>query len=433
MARLRFRGRVSPYSVYLLLEAVRGLGLGLVITAPIYQIEQAGFGPLELVLGGTALEIAYFASEVPTGVVADVYSRRLSCVIGAFVMGAGWLLEGAWASLWPIMVSQAMLGCGWTFFSGAAEAWITGEVGDHRGARAIVRGRQGWLVLSIAGGFVGAGLATVSLSLPLLVAGASHIALGAFLALAMPERGFVKAEHASRLAALTTTLRDGGRAIRRNRFLLLILASLFLMGAASEGLDRLWEIHLYRDYRLPSLGGVNRLYWFAIVGGVATALSVGALGIARRFVERESDRALATTSLVMTVLVAAGCAVFGLADGLLLAIVAYWVVRVGRNVIDPTLTVWVVRHTEPNVRATVLSMQGQSHSIGEIVAGPTVGAVGRLLSVPAALVTSGIIEACALPLLAREAVRAPAEPPREPTEIEPTAVTPDSDVLPFDP
>ena len=148
---------MNPYPVYLLLEGVRGLGLGLIITAPIYRIEMAGFGPLELVLAGTALEVAYFASEVPTGVVADVYSRRLSCVIGAFVMGAGWLLEGAWASLWPIMIAQALLGIGWTFFSGASEAWITGEIGDDRGSRAIVRGQQANLVASIVGGFVGAG------------------------------------------------------------------------------------------------------------------------------------------------------------------------------------------------------------------------------------------------------------------------------------
>src|SRR5919106_3865526 len=136
---------LNAYPVYLLLEGVRGLGLGLIITAPIYRIKQAGFGPLELVLAGTALEVAYFVSEVPTGVVADVYSRRLSCIIGAFVMGAGWLLEGAFASIWPIMVAQALLGSGWTFFSGAAEAWVAGELGDDRAARAIVRGKQGHL------------------------------------------------------------------------------------------------------------------------------------------------------------------------------------------------------------------------------------------------------------------------------------------------
>lgn len=407
---------MGPYRVYLLMEAVRGLGLGLIITAPIYRIEAAGFGPLELVLAGTALEIGYFVSEVPTGVVADVYSRRLSCVIGAFVMGFAWLVEGTWASLWPIMIAQVLLGSGWTFFSGAAEAWIAGEAGEDQAARAIVRGEQSNLAAAIVGGFVGAGLATARLSLPILVAGASHILLGLFLTATMTERGFARAVHASRFVALTSTVRGGTRAIRGNRFLLVILASLFLMGAASEGIDRLWEAHLYTDFTLPGLGGISRLYWFAIVGGVATGLSVAALSVARRFVERESDRALATTSVVMTVMVAAGSALFGLAGGIWFAIVAYWIVRIGRNVLDPTLTVWTMRHTDPAVRATVLSMHGQSHSIGEIASGPLVGSIGRLVSIPAAMVTSGLIEALALPLLVRETVRAPSETPSEPTE-----------------
>lgn len=408
---------MGPYQVYLVMEGVRGLGLGLIVTAPIYRMNAAGFGPLELVLAGTALEVAYFLSEVPTGVVADVFSRRLSCVIGAFVMGLAWLIEGTWASLWPIMIAQALLGVGWTFFSGAAEAWVAGEIGDQRASRAIVRGEQAGLAAAIVGGFVGAGLATMQLALPILIAGASHIVLGLFLATAMPEAGFSRTEYTSRFVALTSTVRGGATAIRKNRFLLVILTALFLMGAASEGLDRLWEAHLYRDYTLPALGGLSRLYWFALVAGVGTALSVGALSFARRYVERESDRALATTSVLMTLLVAVGCAVFGLADGLWLAIGAYWVVRIGRNVIDPTLTVWTVRHTEPAVRATVLSIHGQSHSIGEIVSGPIVGTIGRLATIPAALVTSGIIESLVLPLLGREALRAPADPPAEPTDV----------------
>jgi DHA3 family tetracycline resistance protein-like MFS transporter len=408
---------VEAYRVYLILEAVRGLGLGLIVTAPIYRIESAGFGPLELVLAGTALEIAYFASEVPTGVVADVYSRRLSCVIGSFVMGAGWLLEGSIPELWAIMLGQALLGMGWTFFSGAAEAWIAGEIGEARAPRALVRGEQIHLIAAIAGGFGSAALATRELNLPILAAAASHVGLGIVLIAAMPERGFVHGEHASRLVALTSTVRGGARAIRGNRFLIVILVSMFLMGAASEGLDRLWEAHLYTDFEFTNIFGIDQLYLFAIVAGVGTALSVLVLGVTRRFVERESDRALATISLVMTLMVAAGCMIFGSATSLWVAVGAYWVVRVGRNVLDPTLTVWTVRHTDPSVRATVLSMHGQSHSIGEVFAGPTVGTIGRVAAIPAALVTSGIIEALALPLLAREALRAPADAPAVPTDI----------------
>src|SRR5437879_9402027 len=105
----------------------------------------AHFGPLELVLAGTVLEVGYFVSEIPTGVIADAYSRRLSCILGAFTMGAAWLLEGALPNLWTIMAAQVVLGIGWTFFSGAAVAWIAGELGDERGAGAVVRGQQGHL------------------------------------------------------------------------------------------------------------------------------------------------------------------------------------------------------------------------------------------------------------------------------------------------
>lgn len=390
---------MNPLGVYLVVEGVRGLGLGLIIVAPIYRIEAAGFGPLELVLAGTALEVAYFACEVPTGVVADSFSRRLSVIVGAFVMGGAWILEGSIAALWPIMAAQALLGAGWTFFSGAAEAWIAGELGEDRAARAIVRGKQAWLVMSVAGSVAGAALGTRDLRWPILAGGASHLALGVFLVLAMPERGFVRTAHATRRAALTSSFTGGARAVRGSAVLLMLFAVELFSGMASEGIDRLWEVHLWTGLDLPSLGGLSRLYWIAIVGGVATILSLPALSVARRFVERESNRALGLTTATLAAVIAGGTALFGFADGVVLAAVAYWGVRVARNVAEPAYTVWVVRNTSPAVRATVLSLHGQSHSIGEIASGPPLGIIGRAFSVPIALLTSGLMQAATIPIL----------------------------------
>ena len=146
-------------------------------------------------------------------------------------------------------------------------------------------------------------------------------ALGVFLVAAMPETGFVRGVARERAAALTSTFRSGTQAIRGNRILLVILATAFLTGMASEGLDRLWEAHLYTDYRLPALGGISQLYWFAIIGGIATALSVGVLSVSRAVTSNaRRDRALATPPSCMTVLVAVGCALFGLAPGFAVAV-----------------------------------------------------------------------------------------------------------------
>ncbi len=54
-----------------------------------YQVTVVGLNPLQLVLVGTTLEAFLFIFEVPTGIVADVYSRRLSLVIGYVLMGMG--------------------------------------------------------------------------------------------------------------------------------------------------------------------------------------------------------------------------------------------------------------------------------------------------------------------------------------------------------
>src|SRR3982750_1689119 len=61
----------------------------------VYFVKVVGLSPLQMVLVGTTLEIACFAFEIPTGIVADLYSRRLSVIIGFFLIGVGFTIEGA--------------------------------------------------------------------------------------------------------------------------------------------------------------------------------------------------------------------------------------------------------------------------------------------------------------------------------------------------
>src|SRR6476469_3485279 len=100
----------------------------------IYQVQVAHLNPLQLVLVGTVLEGAAFLFEVPTGIVADVYSRRLSIIIGVFLLGICLGLQGIVPNVGVILLAQAIWGLGYTFTSGAQEAWLTDEVGvEHAG------------------------------------------------------------------------------------------------------------------------------------------------------------------------------------------------------------------------------------------------------------------------------------------------------------
>src|SRR5579871_2385522 len=115
----------SAYAVYLILSGAYSLFFATIVTINlVYQIEVAKLNPLQLVLVGTMLEATAFVCQVPTGILADVFSRRLSTILGVFLTGGTFILEGSIPRFETILLSQIFWGIGATFISGAEEAWI---------------------------------------------------------------------------------------------------------------------------------------------------------------------------------------------------------------------------------------------------------------------------------------------------------------------
>src|SRR5689334_13391617 len=101
--------------VYLILSSASAFFFTTIFTINlVYQLQVAHLNPLQLVLVGTVLEIALFLTQVPTGALADVYSRRLAVIVGLVLIGAGALLEGALPQFWAILLAQILWGVGIT-------------------------------------------------------------------------------------------------------------------------------------------------------------------------------------------------------------------------------------------------------------------------------------------------------------------------------
>jgi MFS transporter, DHA3 family, tetracycline resistance protein len=193
-------------------------------TGAVYLVRDAGLTPLQLVLAGTALEVAYFVSEVPTGVLADLYSRRLSLVVSAFVCGLGMVLVALAEGAPAVLAGMALWGFGWTFRSGAD------EVGAERLGAAYQRGAQAERAGGLLGIAAAVALASAALPLPLLAAGATAGALGLVVALGMPESGFTRPDRratgvtGSARAALAT-VGEGRRVVTAQPVLVIVLGS----------------------------------------------------------------------------------------------------------------------------------------------------------------------------------------------------------------
>ena len=147
-----------PTNIYLFIEIAASIFFPMIFVASsLYQINVAGLTPLQLVLIGTTLEVAAFIFEIPTGVIADVYSRKLSIIIGYILMGLGFLVEGFFPAFIPILIAQVFWGLGYTFTSGAVEAWISDEIGEEGANRLFLRATR----IGLYASFVGMGLAAL--------------------------------------------------------------------------------------------------------------------------------------------------------------------------------------------------------------------------------------------------------------------------------
>src|SRR5947207_3024822 len=120
VASVSFVGIGMMTAVLPLISPEKGTQFGYTLVwvlAPVYFVTAVGMSPLQLVLVGTFMELTVFLCEVPTGIVADVYGRRLSVVIGFVVMGAAIVFVGAVPEAWAIIAGWSIWGFGYTFTS----------------------------------------------------------------------------------------------------------------------------------------------------------------------------------------------------------------------------------------------------------------------------------------------------------------------------
>jgi DHA3 family tetracycline resistance protein-like MFS transporter len=396
--------KLSAKSVYLFIEfsASAFFSMMFVVTS-LYEATVAGLTPVQLILVGTALEISAFLFEVPTGIVADVYSRRLSIVIGYVLMGVGFLVEGFFPAFLPILLAQVIWGLGYTFTSGATQAWITDEVGEETANKLFLRGTQVGLFASLIGMGVAMLIGANSVALPLQVGALGIVLIGVTLMIVMPETGFhpTPREDRNTWQHMWHTFKQGAQAVRsRPRLMNIVFIGLFY-GLYSEGFDRLWVKHLLDNFELPVLFGTNEVAFFAALRVVGAVLTILAVSFVEKRVDSTSSLAIGRALLIVTGTISVALLGFALSPVFGLSLVLYLVVSVFRNIHIPLQTGWVNQKLDPQVRATVHSMFGQVDAIGQVMGGPIVAVIASVGSTVASLVTSSLLLTPALFFIGR--------------------------------
>jgi MFS family permease len=349
---------------------------------------------------------AFFAAgqvifEVPTGVIADTRGRRFSYLLGAATLLASTFL---YFVMWQVHAPFAgwagasiLLGLGFTFFSGATEAWLVDALGatGYTGTLETILGRAqtvsgvAMLVGSVSGGVIAQ---FTNLGVPYILRAAM---LGAVLLVAarfMHDIGFSPRHGANPVDEVRSVIRgsiDGGW--RNPPVRALMLAAPFTTGAGFFAFyaSQPYLLQLFGDPSAYSIAGLTAAIFAGaqIVGGILVPH-------ARRLFRRRTDAMIIGTVLNVLIL-----GVIGWTGNFAIALVllAFWAMVFAIE--GPLRQAYINGVIASEQRATVLSFDSLMGSTGGVIAQPVLGRVADVYGYGPSYIVTGILQAVALPFM----------------------------------
>lgn len=384
---------MTPYHVYLATRFVEALLFTSIVTVNlVYQVTVVQLNPLQLVLVGTLLETVCFLAEIPTGLMADIHSRKWSIVIGVVLIGLGFVVEGSFPTFFFVMLAQVIWGVGAAFVSGAREAWITDEIGENKANKVFLQAEQFAQFGAMIGIIISVALASIYIQLPILLGGILYSIWGICLLFIMKEENYKPVPKAERPGwnHLAQTFLASIKVVKNHPILLIIMAIGCIFGMFSEGFDRLWTPYILQ-FKFPDIGHFKPVVWFGIISFVGMMLTIAATEFSKRRVDTSSHQSVARSLLLINFLLMSSVIGFSLAGNFTWALTGYWLVYFLRELNGPLYNVWLNQNIESNIRATVFSMSSQSNALGQILLGPLTGLVATLYSLRVSLLMAGIV------------------------------------------
>jgi MFS family permease len=362
----------------------------------------AGLTNLEAFAANAFFTAGMVVFEVPTGIVADTIGRRMSYLLGTVTLAAStlfyvllWQIE---APFWEWAIASMLLGLGFTFFSGAVEAWLvdalaatgfTGEIETVFGRGQIVTG-AGMLAGSVAGGFIAA---QVSLGAPFVLRGVVLALMFVVAFRLMHDVGFTPEKGGRPLAEMRKIAEasiEYGWRVPAVKWLM--VEALFTGGVGIYGFYALqpYLLELYGDPEAYQVAGLVA----AVVAGAQILGGMAAPRIRRLFKRRTSALLLTAT------LSAASLAVMGAVESFAVVIAAVVVWGLLFAATMPIRQTYLNGLIPSRQRATILSFDSMMSSTGGVWAQPALGRAADAWGyAPSYLIAAGI-STLALPFIA---------------------------------
>jgi MFS family permease len=386
---------------YLSIAATTTLAQSLIWGVNTLFLLKAGLSIFQVMLVNAAFTVSQALFEVPTGVVADTVGRRASYLLSVIIILVSTVLY-LWfglvhAGIVPFALASVVLGLGFTFYTGAVDAWMVDALASvgYQGALDTVFARYGMvfgffmLIGTIGGGLLGQlGLWIPYVGRAIMLVPALIIGL-----VAMPELGFQTRELHLRTVhrEALRIAREGTRYGLKDHVVRLLMSSTFVVGVFA-----MYGFYSWQKYFLDLLN--RNLIW---VAGVIAAL-VGLCQIAGNMLVAPSMRRLQSRSTILVTafaVQATGIVVAAMAHDFWVAVPFYLVSTIAWGLMVPVKQSWMNSRIPSAQRATLISLDSLFGDAGGTVGQVGLGYASQAVSIPFAWLIGGLFQLAGIPLI----------------------------------
>ncbi len=371
--------------LYLLFTLMIKLGISFVSATYVIFLISRGLNLFEVNLVNAIFFVTLFLCEIPTGVIADTFGRKISFVISCFLVSFGMFIYAVSHSFWGFALAEATAAVGATFSSGAFQAWLVDTLKHQNYGKPLgpvfAKEQQITHISGIIGAIAGAFLADKDMTLPWIVGGGIMFFAGLLAFAFMKEEYFVRQGFSLKggLQSMKNTVIASIRYGTKNDVVRFIIVMGVLQYFAVQAPNMQWQP--FFSQFLP-----NKTSLGFVFGGISICLIVGSM-LSLRFLKymKDEKRALIVSQIGI------GIGVFAttLLDWFPLAIGVFLLHEVARGLFRPLKDAYLNNNIPSKDRATLISFESMSHHIGGMAGLLCSGFLAEYASIATAWMLSG--------------------------------------------
>ena len=388
---------------YLLISGIFTLSASLIWGINTLFLLHAGLSIFEVFVANAAFTAAMAAFEIPTGVIADTLGRRVSFLLSEATLAVGTLAYVGVAQihggLLLFCLAGVILGLGYTFYSGAVEAWAVDALRatgyqselDNLFARASTVSSIAMITGTILGGLLG----QLDLSFPYLARVILLVMAFGVGFRTMHDIGFTP--RAMHVRGVVGEMRKVGRAgmtygWRKPAVRLLVLESFVATGFFA------WAWYAWQPYFLQ-LYGRNAVWLSGLIASLFALAGIAGNLLVARLVKRTRRRT--SILLVATALASAAMVATGAIRSFCVTVPIFLLGAVAFGVLQPVRQTYLHNSIPSTERATLVSFDSLVGSLGSVGGQTGLGFLSQERSIPAGFVVGGLATFLTIPIFGR--------------------------------